>query len=50
MKTRLISPATHIHVLGNPSDNLVHGRSGGGGEGGGGWILNGMARVDQLAF
>ena len=62
MKTRMISPATHIHVLGNPSDNLVHGRSGGGGGeggggggggggvGGGGWILNGMARVDQLAF
>ena len=47
MKTRVISPATHIHVLGNPSDNLVHGRRGGGG---GGWILNGMARVDQLAF
>ena len=49
MKTRMISPATHIHVLGNPSDNLVHGQSRGGG-GGGWWILNGMARVDQLAF
>ena len=47
MKTRVICPATHIHVLGNPSDNLVHGRRGGGGGGG---ILNGMARVDQLAF
>ena len=48
MKTRMISPATHIHVLGNPSDNLIHGRrrGGGGGGGGGGWILNGMARVD----
>ena len=32
MKTRMISPATHIHVLGNPSDNLVQGRSGGGGD------------------
>ena len=63
MKTRMISPTTHIHVLGNPSDNLVHGQRGGGGGGGGGWgggggvgggggggILNGMARVDQLAF
>ena len=45
MKTRMISPATHIHVLGNPSDNLIHGR-----RGRGGWILNAMARVDQLAF
>ena len=44
MKTRMISPATHIHVLGNPSDNLIHGRRRGGGGGGG--ILNGMARVD----
>ena len=34
MKTRMISPATHIHVLGNPSDNLIHGRRGGGGGGG----------------